>query len=286
MNARNWLALGAVVLLATAAHAQMGGYSSMKIDRAGQIVGNFNGAIEEMSGGVSIVLLSDDPAKGNLPIKADRITFEWAEDGGQPRLIVLTGDVRITHPQADIAAEKAEWNFESGELVFTGNPVMNSPKAQDMRGSRMVLNMEAGTFRVEGVSIDTLPLGGMTGGGGSGGGGGMSESEIGDWPGFVNALKGGQAGTPAGHLLSLLDPGARQTLQDTPTDLVVQNKGKLMGQLNKLWAAPQFYNASAWSGVALPEEVKGKLEDPNLEAGERATQNKAAFRAAFAPFMN
>ncbi len=113
----------AAASLATAQAPGMNGYSRMKIDHAGQITGNLSGAIEEMSGGVRIELLSDDEAKGNLPIAADKITFAWGEDS-QPKSIVLTGNVRIKHPDADVTAEKAEWDFASGQLVLKVNHVM------------------------------------------------------------------------------------------------------------------------------------------------------------------
>jgi len=48
--------------IAAAQPTGMSGYNKMKIDHAGQITGNLSGAIEEMSGGVRIVLLSDDEA--------------------------------------------------------------------------------------------------------------------------------------------------------------------------------------------------------------------------------
>ncbi|MFM1918977.1 MAG: OstA-like protein [Candidatus Hydrogenedentota bacterium] len=261
----------------------MGGYSKMKIEQAGAIVGNFNGAIEEMSGGVRIVLLSGDEAKGDLPIAADKITFEWAEGGGQPRLIVLTGNVRIKHPEADITAGKAEWNFETGELVFTGNPVMNSPRAQNMQGEKMALNMETGTFSViGGVKIPEIDLGSMGGGAAGGGGGGLSEGDIADWPGLVNALK--QGGGAAGHITGLIDPQNRQMLMDNPTDLVVQNKGMLLKQLNALLARPDFYNAAAWSGTPVDAETAAKLGDAGLDDAGRKAANKAAFKTAFAPY--
>lgn len=285
MNKR--ILAAALLLAATTATAQsggMGGYSKMKIEQAGAILGNFNGAIEEMSGGVRIVLLSEDPAKGNLPIAANTITFEWAEGGGQPRLIILSGDVRIQHPEADITAGRAEWNFETGELVFTGNPKMNSPRAQNMQGEKMVLNMETGTFAVTGgVRIPEIDLGSMGGGAAGGGGGALSDGEVSDWAGLVNALK--QGGGPAGHITGLIDPENRKMLMDTPTELVVENRSRLLKQLNALLAQPDFYNAAAWSGVSVPEEAAATLAAADAEPAARTAANEAAFKAAFAPFV-
>jgi len=273
----------AVASLAVAQAPGMNGYSRMKIDHAGQITGNLSGAIEEMSGGVRIELLSDDEAKGNLPIAADKITFAWGE-GSQPKSIILTGNVRIKHPDADVTAEKAEWDFASGQLVFTGNPVMNSPRAQNMKGEKMTFNMQKGTFAVTGVSISELPLNEMGGLGGAGGGAGLSEGDVADWPGLINALKAG--GGPAGHIMSQIPEENRKMLMDTPTDLVVQNKGRLIKQMGQLMQSPSFYNEQAWSGITLPEGTAEKLASRDLETSERVAVNKVAFKAAFAPFMN
>ena len=246
--------------IAAAQATGMSGYNKMKIDHAGQITGNLSGAIEEMSGGVRIVLLSDDEAKGNLPIAADKITFAWGE-GSQPKSIILTGNVRIQHPDADVTAEKAEWDFGSGQLVFTGNPIMNSPRAQNMKGDKMTFNMQKGTFAVTGVSISELPLNEMGGLGGAGGG-------------------------PASHITGMIDPENRKRLMETPTELVVENNRMLIKQINALMQAPAFYNAEAWSGITLPEGVAEKLASRDLEAAERVEVNKTAFKAAFASYMN
>lgn len=283
---KHFALIALALALAGVAAAQatgMSGYNKMKIDHAGQITGNLSGAIEEMSGGVRIVLLSDDEAKGNLPIAADKITFAWGE-GSQPKSIILTGNVRIQHPDADVTAEKAEWDFGSGQLVFTGNPVMNSPRAQNMKGDKMTFNMQKGTFAVTGVSISELPLNEMGGLGGAGGGAGLTEGDVSDWPGLVNALKAG--GGPASHITGMIDPENRKRLMETPTDLVVENKGVLIKQINTLMQAPAFYSAEAWSGIALPEGVAEKLASRDLEASERVEVNKTAFKAAFPAFMN
>jgi hypothetical protein len=262
----------------------MSGYNKMKIDHAGQVTGNFQGAIQEMIGDVRIELLSDDAAQGNLPIAADSIKFEWVEGSSQPKKIILTGNVRIKHPDADVTAEKAEWNFENGELVFTGSPVMNSPQAQNMRGDKMTLNMAKGTFVVTGVSLPSLDLNSMGGLGGiSGGGGPLSESDIADWPGLVNALKAG--GGAAGHITSMIEPGNRKRLLETPTDLVVENKGMLLKQLNSLLSQPGFYNPTAWGSATVPEETATKLTQKDLPPNELPPNNTIAFKAAFAPYV-
>lgn len=289
---RNITTAAIACLLAGAAMAQMGGkYGKMKIEHAGQITGNFKGAIESMTGGVKLELLSDDPAQGNLPIAADSIKFEWVEGSTQPARIVLEGDVRIKHPEADVAAQKAVWDFTTGELTFTGSPVMNSPRAQNMRGDKMTLNMNNGTFNVTGVSLPMLDLNAGGGGGISGpatGGGALSASDIQDWPGLVNNLKSNAKNdnTPGGHIVGMLDPKARGMLLDTPTETVVEHKGDLLKQLNKLLPLKQFYAAEAWQGVALPEETTKALTSADTPEADRTKANVAAFKAAFSAYTN
>jgi len=285
---RSLIACAAAAALASGAMAQgmgMGGYGSMAIEKAGQIVGGFDGTIKEMSGGVSIVLKSDDSAKEDLPIQASSITFEWPEGQAQPSRIVLSGNVRIKHPEADVSAERADWNFDSGELVFTGKPVMNSTRVQGMTGEKMTLDMEKGTFSVTGVSVPMLELGGA--GGGGGGPDLLRADSVADWTGFVNALKAasGAEGGPGKHILSLIESGNRQQLLNTPTNLVVENNGLLVKQFNALLPREDFYNAGAWSGVALNEEAQALAAKETLTAAERTRFNRLAFNAAFAAYL-
>ncbi|MBI1321288.1 MAG: hypothetical protein GC168_20375 [Candidatus Hydrogenedens sp.] len=277
----------ALALLTAAAQAQtgMGGYASMAIEKAGQITGGFDGTIQEMSGGVSIVLKSDDPEKSDLPIQAGSITFDWPQGQAQPSRIVLSGNVRIKHPDADVSADRADWNFDTGELVFTGNPVMTSARVQGMKGEKMTLDMEKGTFSVTGVSVPMLDLNGA---GGAGGADMLRPDAIADMAGLVNALKAAwsaEAASPGKHILSLIESGNRQQLLNSPTNLVVENSKLLLKQLNALLPREDFYNAGAWAGVALGDEAQALAAKETLEEKERTHLNRLAFNAAFAAYM-
>ncbi|MGC8844562.1 MAG: hypothetical protein ACP5QY_01805, partial [Candidatus Hydrogenedens sp.] len=101
----------------------LGKYSSMKIEKVGKLKGTLNQgmSIREMSGGVSIVLLSQEPNTPNMPIKADRMTFEWEEGRNSPVLIRMEGKVYLEHPEGKLTAEKAVWDFKKEMVEFTGN---------------------------------------------------------------------------------------------------------------------------------------------------------------------
>jgi len=279
------LLLGCACLACAGAMAQgvgMGGYSSMSIEEAGQIVGGFDGTIEEMTGGVHIVLRSDDPTADALPIRAETITFDWPEGASQPRRIVLAGGVRITHPEADISAGRADWNFEAGTLVFTGNPVMNSDTVQGMTGDRVTLFMEDGTYKVENPKIPGLQLGRPENSDL------LVERDIADWPGFVDVLKAAweaEAASPGKHILSLFPADGRGLLLSTPTDVIVDNKGQLLEGLNSAMKTPEFYNEEAWAGVPLPEAATTLRADGAPQGDALVRFNRLAFDAAFAGYQ-
>jgi hypothetical protein len=207
------IALGLAVCAAAVAGAQdqgLGGYSSMEID-AGQMKGNFaTGAIDEMTGGVKIRLLSGDEKLKPLPIKAQTMKFTWAEGASTPSLIIMETGVEVNHPDASITADRAEWNFETGALVFTGNPVVNNERIKGLRGDRMTLNLKDNTFQVDRVRADQVPLQGIDGGAAAGGGAMLvSEGDVKDWAGRIAAQRaelkdGGPA--PARQITGLLSP--------------------------------------------------------------------------------
>ena len=272
-------------LLCAGANAQgvgMGGYSNMSIEEAGQIIGGFDGTIQEMTGGVHIVLKSDDPTADSLPIRANTITFDWPAGSAQPKRIVLAGGVRIDHPEADISAGQADWNFEAGTLVFTGNPVMNSDIVQGMTGDKVTLFMEDGTYKVDNPKIPGLQLGKPENSNL------LVERDIANWPGFVDALKAAwsaEAASPAKHILAQFPESDRNLLLGTETSVVVANNKQLLGGLNNLMKTPGFYSADAWSGIALPEAATALQAEGAPEGDALLKFNRLAFDAAFSSFQ-
>ena len=140
----------------------MSGYTIMDYE-AGYMESSFDGKIDTMSDGVKITLRSDDPAKKPLPITARQVKFHWPEKGGnQPSRIVLEGKVVVDHPDANVRAEKAEWDFEKGILTFTGGPVMKSPKMPDgIEAEKVVLNFNDGRVQMYGGRAHNARLVGM-----------------------------------------------------------------------------------------------------------------------------
>jgi len=279
---KHWITVAACLVCAGAyAQGGMGGYERMEIVEAGIIKGGFDGTIEEMTDGVHIVLLAGDPSKKDLPIKANSITFDWPSDSAQPQRIVLSGNVRVSHPDADIAAGQAVWDFNAGTVVFTGSPVMNSDTIQNMTCERVTLYMETGEYVVENPKFITTigkPESSDL----------LAERDISNWTGFVDGLKAAwsaEAASPGKHILSLFPANNRSLLLDTPTNVVVDNNGQLIDGLNSLMKTAGFYNADAWSGIALPEEAMALQAEGAPEGDALIRFNRLAFDAAFASYQ-
>ncbi|HNY86058.1 MAG TPA: hypothetical protein PKL54_10010 [Candidatus Hydrogenedentes bacterium] len=278
------LGLAACAALAAAQDQGLGGYSSMEID-AGQMKGNFaTGAIDEMTGGVKIRLLSDDEKLKPLPIKAQTMKFTWTEGASTPSLIIMEKGVEVTHPDASITADRAEWNFDSGALVFTGNPVVNNERIKGLRGDRMTLNLKDNTFQVDRVRADQVPLQGVEGGGARGGAMLVSESDVKDWAGLITALRGElKAGgpSPARQITGLLSPDKQKMLTTLDTAVLLENKGELVKVLNNAVKSPKLYDEAAWAGKALPEEAKALVAAAERSPEDQAKLNRLLLHAAY-----
>ncbi|HPU98263.1 MAG TPA: hypothetical protein PLO53_09965 [Candidatus Hydrogenedentes bacterium] len=283
----------AVCLLAAAAAAaqeaatDLGGYNAMEIE-AGRMKGNFaTGAIDEMTDGVRIRLLSDQPDTKPLPISARSMKFTWSEGKNVPDRILMEGDVQVNHPDASITADRAEWDFNSGALVFSGNPVVNNDRIKGLRGDRMTLNLKTNTFEVSRVRADQVPLqaGDAAAGTGGGGAGGLSESDITDWNGLIAVLReqgGAQASSPGQRILSLLEQDERSLLMTLDTSVLLKRKGDMLKLINRLLRRPDFYSAEAWSNTKLPQEAQQLLDRKNeLSPEEQARLNRLLLHAAY-----
>lgn len=267
----------------------LGGYTSMKIERVGRFRGSFDDdmTIKEMTGGVSITLLSDDPAQQPLPIRANTMRFEWEEDSGTPARIEMEGNVDVQHPKGHLTAEKGVWDFKKGVLEFTGNPVLDSPRAKGVRGTKMTIDFNANNLDIENMQADMIPMRGGEGGG-EGGISALAESDIRDWAGFVNALKAqakADAPSPGKRMLGQFDKDAQGRFMGAPTDAILQQKPALLKQLNKILRAPGWYSKEAWNGLTLSEDTQKLLAEKELAAADQAKLNLGLFKAAFAEFV-
>jgi hypothetical protein len=263
----------------------MSGYSSMEID-AGHMKGNFaTGAIDEMTEGVKIRLLSEDPEKKPLPIKAQTMKFTWKEGQSTPSTIVMDKNVEVNHPDAQITAGHAEWNFDSGEVVFTGDPVVNNDKIKGLRGEKMMLNVKTNNFEVTRVRADQVPLQGMDGGaGGKGDPSLLREGDVKDWAALINALRAeANAGdaAPGKQIVSQISADNRKLLMSVDTAVLLQRKGDIVKLVNSVLKSPKLYSEAAWKGRALSEEAQ-KLSAAEKRGPEEQTRlNRLLLVAAY-----
>ncbi|HOC67796.1 MAG TPA: hypothetical protein PLL36_00340 [Candidatus Hydrogenedentes bacterium] len=284
------MTLLALILLCGSARAEnsLGGYSSMEIE-AGSMRGNFaTGAIEEMTGGVRIRLVSTDPGLAPLPIKAGSMKFTWGEGKATPSTITMETNVLVTHPDAEISAGRAEWNFDSGELVFSGNPVVNSERLKGLRGERMVLNLKTNTFEVTQVRADQVPLQGAQAAapGPAAHADELRTSDIADWTRFIDAIKGeaqGEAPSPGKQILNQLTAENQRLLLQMDTDLLLERKEDILRLINSVLSQPDFYSPQAWERLSLPEEATSLVGKKSLDSGEQVRFNRLLLEAAY-PF--
>jgi len=278
-----------LTFIASSAFAQMddslGGYNTMEIE-ADRLKGNFaTGAIEEMTGGVKIRLLSDDPSLAPLPIQANSMKFTWAEGRTTPTTILMESNVRVNHPDASVSAERAEWDFDSGALVFSGNPEVNSERLKGLRGEKMVLNLKTNTFEVTQVRADQVPL--QTPEGATRATApGISEKDIGNWRMLIDTLKAqaqSAAPSPGKQILAQMSEQNRQLLTVLDTELLLERKEDMLRLINSVLPQRGLYDEAAWSGVELPSEALELLASEKLDAAGQARLNRLLLEAAY-PF--
>lgn len=261
-----------------------GGYSAMQID-AGRFLGSFDGpmAIKEMTDGVRITLLSDDPEVKPLPIRAYTMQFDYKDQNPSPSRIIMEGNVEVQHPQGSVTAERAEWDFEKEILVFSGNPVMNSETIRGLRGSRIIINFKSNTMEVVDMQAEKVPLRGA----GEGTGPDPSlfaDADFKDWPAFIQQLRSqaaGDAPSPGKQVLAHLGQDVGAQLASTSLDVLIQQKSALINQLNKAIKKPGLYNENAWKGIALSDEIKAIMAKSAPEAAEQVRLNRLLLEAAF-----
>lgn len=266
------------------------GYSRMSVE-AGLMKGNFTtGQLDSLTGGVRIELLSDDPANPSLPIRANTITFEWKEGSSMPAKIKMDGNVDIKHPQGKITAQHADWNLESGDLVFTGSPVMDSEKFKNLTAERILINMETGAFELQdgGVKAMALQAGdSATDGGGSSGApmpGELGEADVTDFEGLINAIKAqakAEGDNPGKQVMAQLNPTVRGMLESQETAVLVGAKADVIKQINSVIRKPGMYKRAAWEGIALSDDLKALLAKTTQTPEEQSRQNRLLLQAAY-----
>lgn len=292
-------ALGLAAALPWAAPAQnaatadsgMGEYTAFRMERVGRMKASFGDSvgIQEMTGGVSIVLISDDPGVQQLPMKSQTMRFRYRDGDGRPHIIVMEGAVDIKHPQANVTSERAEWNFETGDLVFTGNPVMNMPGVKDLRGSKITINLKNRTLDVTDMTaseVDPNATGGTPAGPSDPSM--LADGDVTDWAGFIEALRAqavSEAPSPGRQIYSRLDARLQEPLRTLSTDALLGQKATLIRELNRVLSRPGMFNREAWGGVAITEEAEALLAKGSLTPAEQFRQNRLLLEAAYPQFV-
>ena len=277
------------VLAVVAAIAQedtdtLGDYDALRLDRVGRYEGFLDFRIESFSEGVDITLLSEDPAKKPLPISADRMTFTWPEGKARPSRIELEGKVIIEHPQAAVRAEAADWDFEKGLLVFTGDPILRGEDGQQIQAEKVVLNFREDRLTMYGARADKLYIGAASGAAAKSRAALLDAGDILDWPGFLNTIKAQGAAaeaSPGKQIATLLDAEARGFITTLPPATLLEHTDKLLQQINRVMTSPDLYDAAAWKGIALDAPTRALLEQDALSAADQARLNRALLEAAY-----
>ena len=285
------LVILAVSLLSFGAGAQggpdNGGYSAMEIEHVGRCEGSFGGTfgIRKMMDGVRIRLISENPDQKDLPIRCQTMDRGL----GRRRQSTVASDprrrCRDSPPASRRIVQRAEWDFNTGLLVFTGNPVMNSDRVKGLKAERMILNFKTNNFEMENFTADRVPLsGGEAAPASASDPNLLTEADVSDWPGLINALKADLAregANPGKQLVSKLDSTGQTTIKSFSTEQLAGQKGDLVKQINKILAAPGMYSSAAWANITLGEEVKGLLAKKTLDRAEQILQNRLLLDAAY-----
>ena len=280
--------LALLLMIAAPLHAQGGaeGYDVMSV-KAGLMKGNFNtGQMDSLTGGAFIVLKSSDGSKPEMPIKAGAITFTWKEGQTTPALIKMEGDVDIQHPDAKITAQHADWNLESGDLVFTGNPVMDSPALKGLRAQKISINLNTGAYELTQGEVDEAPLEGMGSESSAAIPGELAEGDITDWTGLIDAIKAqgkAEGDNPGKQVLKQLDEQTRGLLQNVDTPALLENKGAIVKKLNGVLRRSGMFKRSAWEsqGITLSDELEALIAVKQQTTEQQVRQNRLLLQAAW-----
>jgi hypothetical protein len=275
------LCMAPVPVSAQETDSEMGDYSSMQID-AGVMKGTFDGAISELSDGVRIRLLSAREAVEPLPISARNMKFEWPENAARPEKIIMEGEVDIRHPKAHINSRRAEWDFTTGDLVFTGNPVINKGESNETSGEKMVINFKTNEFTAYGVKVREFNI--RKSASADADPSLLSESDIRNWEGLINSIKNqaaGDAPAPGKQVIAQVDEELRGGLMNMPAATLADQKKLLLKQFNKVLAKPGLYREAAWEGIELDGETRDLLARESLSATEQTRLNRLLIAAAW-----
>lgn len=271
-----------------AASSQFGAYTFMSVENADIMEGSLDGTFDRLEGNVQITLKTEDPAEKPLPIKADKITFTYAEGNTEmPEKILLEGHVLIDHPTGHMKSDRAEWNTKSSQIVLTGNPLFDTPSMSGVRADSIMIDLDKGTWKILKGKVDNLAFANKGGAGQAAGSAALRETDIPDWAAFFAEFKKQCASdrqTPGKHIVSLFDPESKTAVGSMSVDELQKLRGKFLKKINAALAMPSFYSEAAWANAAVSDEARALLDartSRTLEPAELARMNRLLLEAAF-----
>lgn len=280
--------VGALMLASFPAFAQAGGgYDLIEEFEADRFEGTLDGAIERLVGNVDLRLASSEGERPPMRIRADEVRFDYGDGagGGEPQRVELLGSVRIEHEFGNVRASEGVMDLARGEIVFTGNPEMESEYGA-MQGSRMTLDLETNKFHVEHPRAQNVAFGarraevrdeGPL----------LTTADVRDWPDLIRRLQDEGAAdepSPARRMMTRLNAEARELLmQLDPDGLTNAHIGGMVQQLNGLLRQRDLYSEEAWAGIAIPDAGEELLarDRAELETSEVVRLNRILLRAAY-----
>ena len=271
------------LLLAGTAQAQddMGGYNLMEIVQIGELIGGFSGGFDQMTGGVEIILRSDDPSLEALPIKARTMRFEYKGDSLDPARIFMDGGVNVAHPTANVRSDSAVWNFESGEMTFTGDVVMNNDRMKNVRASQLILDLNNDRFTMSNVKAEavTLPseenkrVTGM-----------LTSSDINSMEVLAASIKAENAAegaSPGKRIFGLLPKEAQGQFNGATPEQIAGMQDLFLKYINGVLRSPKLYDEASWSGKALSDDAKTLLSKTDRTEADTVRLNRWLLHAAY-----
>ncbi len=290
------LAASASTVAAQGAPGGLGDFQ--KLNSSGGVL-EFNietGRVDRISGNpAEVELIPPDPSKPALVVRASEMRFRYENEDSEPEGLVLTGNVRVRHPQGDITADSGDWNGQTGELNFKGNPVvMKRQTGGDLTAPEITFNTVSGKLTAKGgFKLVNMPLSGTPAAPEA-----KVESpylfvpaDIKDWPGFLTRLneQGASADpSPGRQILAQLRPEVRKQLGNITTRQTpnAATQEVIVKELNGVLDEVDLYDADAWKGVALDADGQALLEKgAKMNKGELIRFNRRLIEAAYPDYI-
>jgi lipopolysaccharide export system protein LptA len=94
-----------------------------------------------------------DIKQGNLTLNAERVTVAYTRAGGtEIQRLDASGNVKVTSPTETATSQFGIYDFDKRLITLLGSVVLNRSGSQ-VRGSRMVMDLNTGRATVDGSSV-------------------------------------------------------------------------------------------------------------------------------------